>query len=564
MDRKQLHAAADFGDDILHARHFYDREQLDDLMAFVASLGVTRLEWIYHCWMALDETYPGGFNLQAEAVRAAHRHGMEFVAVIKPFEVLHDVFPHPFPDLSAQGLSWRSLRGHFHEAPGIALRRPDLCFQRRPGGPAPSGPVTAIRLVKRDDKPSGLQAEDLSVWTGDQNGIWAPLGQPFRLTQSVAWRNLFPKAGSCRILTLDGFSIPEDQRYVEVRCARPDPAGEFVNDQDSIVELAGADGRTFPATPPALFSLHGRWLEFAAGAVSSRLFRYAAAPEVRACLGREDELRRWAADMRDYSHRGYPSVPYAFDRIGRVSVVRGVDERVPIPHPIYPEVRTYWLEVVRRFIDQGADGIDFRHCMHLRVGDMHEYGFNEPVLERTGGSCNTAEVARVTGEAYTQLLREAAALAHGRGRLFGVHLSAELLGRADENRVEPFVRNLDFQWQTWLREFADFAVFRGAMGNRAESIRRIIDRFGLACREAGRPLIYQSNRRYYTSAGPYPYHDWELSWVLQHPDVAAYQLYETASFTRLDEAGRLAGSPAIADLVRRHGFGRGEEARAHG
>jgi hypothetical protein len=46
-----------------------------------------------------------------------------------------------------------------------------------------------------------------------------------------------------------------------------------------------------------------------------------------------------------------------------------------------------------------------------------------------------------------------------------------------------------------------------------------------------------------------------MDWVLNHPDVAAYQFYETGSFSRINAKGELEGSPAVRDLARRHGFG---------
>lgn len=550
---KALHAAADFGDDIIHNNRFYDRGHLDDLMRYVASLDVRRLEWIYHCWLAFDETYELGFDLEAEAIRAAHRHGMEIVAVLKPFEVIHDLLPHAFP--LAPGDGWNSRRGLFYEVPTLALSRPDLCLRRRPGECDRPGPVTAVRLVKDNARPSGFQAEDVSIYTSRENGSWRRYDGPFQLSQSVEWRPLYPLPGPCTILTLSGLAIPEDQRYIEVRLGRRDPAGDFSNDEESIIELVGGDGRTLPATPPGLLSLQGRWTGFLRKPVIRRIYRMLRTPGVEACLDHSPDVDSWAADMRSYAHKGYASVPYDLNAIGRVSAARGVDEALPIPHPIYPEVRAYWLGKVRRFLDLGADGIDFRHCMHFRQFDLHEYGFNPPVLEQTGGSVNTAEVARVNGAAYTELLRQAAALTHARGKLFGVHVSSEFLQRADENRYRPFVRNFDFPWESWLREFCDFAVFRGAMGNREENVREMIDRIGLVCRESGRRLIYQGNRRYFGYAGPYPYHEREMDWVLRHPDVAAYQLYETASFTRLDGEGRFEGSDAIRALVRRHGYG---------
>lgn len=550
---KTLHAAIDFGDDIIRSNRFYDRQHLDSLMGYLASLGVRRVEWIHHCWLAFDETYPLGFDLEAEAIRAAHRNGLEVVAVIKPFEVIHDILPHPFA--LPPGAAWSSLRGQFYEVPSLALSRRDLCLARRPGAWDQPGPVTAVRLVKNNARPSDLQADDFSLFTSRVNGTWTRYDQPFRVERSVAWRPLFPKPGPCSILTLADLNIPETERYIEVRSRRPDAAGEFVNDEESIIELVGTEQRTLPCTPPGILSLHGRWIEFARNPTIRRMYRSLISPEVEATLGRTAELESWAENMRSYAHKGYPYVPYDFNHHRRVAVARGLDDALPIPHPIYPEVRAYWLGKVRRFLDLGAAGIDFRHCMHFRQFDLHEYGFNAPVLARTDGSVNTAEVARVNGDAYTQLLREAAALTHARQKRFGVHVSSEFLQRADENRYRPFVRNFDFPWENWLHEFCDFAVFRGAMGNRPETVRGMIDRIGLVCREAGKPLVYQGNRRAFTFDGPHPYHDDEMSWVLSHRDVAAYQLYETASITRLNADGAFEGSAAVRALVAKHGFG---------
>lgn len=164
------------------------------------------------------------------------------------------------------------------------------------------------------------------------------------------------------------------------------------------------------------------------------------------------------------------------------------------------------------------------------------------------------EVARVNGEAYTQLLREAAALTHSHGKPFGVHVLTHYLRASEENRGDAIIGNFDLPWETWVREFADYVVFRGAMGCRPATVREVVDRIGLVCREAGKPLVYQSNRRQYSFDGPLPVQDHELEWVTRHPDVSAYQLYETASFTRLDAQGRLEGSEAVRALVSKHGF----------
>lgn len=554
MPAKQLHVATDWFDEVLYSGTFPGEAQIDALARYVASLGATRWEWVDESFAGFFNDYPGGFDLFDAFAKAGHRHGLTVSAVIKPFEITEDYVPHTFPR-PARTVYQDSLRGLCVFGNELNRRRPELGLRLRPGDWNPGGPVTAIRLVNGSDRPTGLTAADLSVWVGERNGEWTRWDRPFRLEQRVEWRNLYPKPVNCRILALEGLDIPERFRYVEVRCARPDPEGEFSNDVTAIIELAGAGGRALPITPPALHSYGGRCVEWLRDPRLRAVSLYGRQPEAEAFLADPQAAKRAAEGMRFYAHKGFPVVPYAFDTIGRVAAARGRDEHLPILHPIYPEVRAFWLERVRYFLDRGADAVNFRHCTHFRDANFHDYGFNGPVLERTGGSLNRAEVARVNGAAYTRLLREASELTRSRGKLFGVHVSSEFIRRSDDSKLGSLLENFDYPWEIWIRELADFAEFRGAMGNQAERVQGMVDRFGLACREAGIPLIFQGNRRYFGFEGPHPYHDAEMAWVLAHPDVAAYQLYETAAILKWNAAGEPEGSPAIRALAKRHGFG---------
>lgn len=549
---KQLHVATDFFDEVVYGGGFPGEDRIGELAAYIASLGAVNAEWVDESFMGFYNEYPGGFDLFESYAKAAHRHGLTVSAVIKPFELTEDLVPHTFPAPAAP-VFLDSIRGRFVVGNDLAFRRPELGLRVRPGDWNPPGPVTAIRLVRDSDRPSGLAAADLSVWVGERNGEWAEWTGPFRLTQSLEWRNLYPTPKHCRVLTLDGLAIPERFRYVEVRCARPDPEGDYSNDVTAIVELAGPGGKPLPITTPAYPSYSKRAVDWLLNPALRELTLYGRQPEVARFLADPERARRMADEMRVYSRKASPVVPYAFDTAGRVAVARGRDTHLGILHPIYPEVRAFWLERVRYFLDRGADAVNFRHNSHFSDAHSHDYGFNEPVLERTGGSLNRAEVARVNGAAYTQLLREASALTRARGKRFGVHVASDFLRRSDEGKLGITIENFDFEWETWIRELADFVEFRGAMGNQKERLQAMIDRFGLACREAGIPLIYQSNRRYFSYDGPYPYHDDEMAWVLAHPDVAAYQLYETAAFLRWKD-GRFTGSPAIRALAAKHGF----------
>jgi len=117
---------------------------------------------------------------------------------------------------------------------------------------------------------------------------------------------------------------------------------------------------------------------------------------------------------------------------------------------------------------------------------------------------------------------------------------------------------MDYPWQTWVNEFADFATYRGCFGHRPEVVRYTVDRFADACRAAKIPLIYQSNRRLYTrQKSPLTFDPdrieclrREMDYVLKHPGIQGYELYETAGFTQIDENDELQGNQQFHELAK--------------
>src|SRR5690606_13389366 len=119
----------------------------------------------------------------------------------------------------------------------------------------------------------------------------------------------------------------------------------------------------------------------------------------------------------------------------------------------------------------------------------------------------------------------------------GVHVLHDFMHRQnDQGKLHSFAE-FDWPWKQWVRDLADYVVFRGAMGYREAEARRMVDEVALVAREAAKPFILQCNRRVVKFDGPHP--DWqrEMQWALSHPDISAYQLYETAGFTRLSDGG---------------------------
>lgn len=563
---KPLSVAVDFYDDILEAGQFPDKDQIAALMAYVRELGAESVDWIYDDMWAIYDAYPGGFDLLRAAVDSAHAEGLRFHAVYKPFEggLAHLILPPGMPRPTETPV-WEDLDGILPIVRPFIARHLEFCFKRMPGDADPGGAVAAIRLFKNDDAPVTLKASDVTLWTGTANGRFERVPGRFTLDTHTAFRPVFPLGRTCRVVTLAGLEIPAGERYLEVRFAEGAFDGQpFSNEYHDLAELVRADGTVVPSTTAAAAPPGDHYVRHFAKPVMSRLIRYGHRPEVQAFLADEEAIRAHAAEMR-----AYVRAPAEKDRVIHVherrliSIARGKPPFL-FPHlnPVYPEVRQEWLRTLSRLLASGADAIDIRVSSHANPQDRWAYGFNEPVLAALGGEANLAGAARVIGSAFTAFLREARDRVHAQGRKLGVHLMTSFLVPRDEGLAHPLQEGMDYDWETWIREIADFAVLRGAMGLRAETLRYAVDRFGSACREAGVPMTYQSNRRYFAGlkdrlnlpSDRLSGLEHEMSLMLAHPCVSRYQLYETAYMTRLGPDGMMRGNRQLVDLCRKIGF----------
>jgi hypothetical protein len=553
MTNIELHVATDFFDEVHHTGVCYDERQIDELMAGVAKLGARRVEWIVDMiWSFYDEDgYPGGFDLLQAAVDAAHRHGLEFFALLKVFEsAIND---RELPD------SWPQPEGAcvVRDAGGLipivwpfVVEHPEYCLERMPGEWDPPGPVREICLVKGDTNPGGLRGEDLSIWTSETNGDWRRYDGPVTVSESVEYRPYWRWQRMSRVITLSGLDIPEGHRYIEIRVDADLGEGDFTNDAGSLVELIGPGGRAIPSTPE--FADKG----FVPGPHdwSKRLplTRYGQMPEVQKLAGDPDAVAESFRSMRCFQYQHTRPCIVRLDERGRFAVARGKAERIPMLHPIYPEVRRHWCDQVTYCLDRGVDGINIRPTTHYKCHEEWAYGFNKPVLDACEGRVNLAAAARVNGDALTDFMREAAGIVHGRGRKFAVHVTSSMLRPDDEGRIPATPPMFEYQWSTWAREIADEIEWRGAFAYFPDNLRRISDEIALVARETGKPWVYQSNRRIVGFDGPHFALADDLAAAKAIPGVTAWQLYETANFTRLDDDGHVVFSPGIETVCRRN------------
>ena len=102
----------------------------------------------------------------------------------------------------------------------------------------------------------------------------------------------------------------------------------------------------------------------------------------------------------------------------------------------YPEVRQYWLDVVKNLLDVGYHGVDIRIQNHSSIltADYMNYGFNAPLVQRYKELYNedinaipmTKDVylrlMKIRGDYFMNFLEDAAKLTKERGARFFIHL----------------------------------------------------------------------------------------------------------------------------------------------
>ena len=553
---KDLHIAVDFNDDLSESGRYFKEADFDAMLDYAASLGAKRMEWIVDMVWSHYDMYPGGIDVLKYVTDGAHKRGMELYAVIKPFEgCLNSAVPHTMP--APKGMSIPDIRGILFQARPFVAEHPEMRLKRIPGNWNPPGAIKAINLVKEGDEPTRIKPEHLTLLTSATTCGFKPYTGPIEFSESCQWRDLFPRYKNCRIITLGGLNIPEDQRYFVIRCSLADEQGDFTNELAKMVELVGENGEVIPSTisngpvDPQHNTLRGLTDPF-----NAQRTRYGHLPEVQEALKDTKRIDEMCSDL--FGFEGILMVPievkpHTLDGVGYVAVARGKAEYLAgALHPAYPEVRQHWLEMTQYCIDRGVDGIDYRTANHTISSELWAYGFNEPVLDAGSNYVDQDAIAKRNGDAYTQFLAEARDLLHANGRKITIHLHESLIA-FNERGVTPRVPVVwDWQWEKWVQEIADDVVYRGVFHVRPWTNRRVVDRLSAVAAEAGKPFIYQCMRIQLLYDPPHPCIEREMAYVLDHPRIDAYQLYETAYIMRMGDDGVLRGSPHVAKLVKEH------------
>lgn len=557
---RELCVTTDFMDDLIRADRLIDETYIDAMMAYCASFGAKRHEWVLDTIWSIYPGYSGGFDLLQVACDAAHRHGMRFDVVFKPFEgamahpalVMPPTMPKPegIPVLETPG-------GLVYAVRPFVVENPHMRLARKPGSQGDlNKPIAAIRLVKADDGPITFSQQDISIWTSAVNGSgsFKRYQGPMSWRDEVSWRHTFPTTDKGnRVITLGDLKLPDDTRFIRVTCEKKIDAS-FRHHNDKLIELVDADGNVQPSTHSLGLVNAEALYEKSFNRSKLGLTRYLSHPDVQERLNDRQWFLDQCKDMYSFEVGG--DTHCTLDGEGELVVMRGKSMHIlGALSPVYPEVRQEWLKYVQYCIDRGVDGVNIRMASHNRPSQPWEHGFNEPVLKASVNPGNIAETEKINGDAMTKFISDAGDLLHNAGKELGVHVNGMMFQWSDRHGQPfgPIFQNIEYQWEKWIAEFADYIEFRGAADLFPQNLERIIDKIGLVTRNAGKAFIFQCTRSNSVVHPHSPHHTLahEMRWIKNHPDVTCFNLYELANVTlpSTPETG-FKGSEAIAKLVR--------------
>ena len=533
----------------------FTADMVENLIERLHWMGVRRVYWNYyqdgiwpwfHWWgSGSEKTLDNIGEPMALGRRLSHRYGMEFYAVIKPYETGPSVTnPADSPDsLANPGLP--AIGGRFMVDDWVA-RHPETRVRARTAD-MPIGlegvPVRRIQLRQKDMAPVRIKPENLHIWTSDDNNGYRKRDAEFDLSEDIDtcpsevkdWHgDTVTAAGeSVRVLNVSGLDLLDP--FVALTTDFDDDDGAFRN---TPVEMVRAFGPNDKPIPIVVASYKAIWkpdrdmrtgdLQFDGGQ-----------GRVPICL---DASKRSGSD-------------------GVVALAKGRNEYLwGAVSEGYPEVQDYWMEWVGECIAAGVDGVDVRIAGHSSLTDTPEiYGFAGPIVaeyQRRYGVNPDVEpydpelLGDVRGDFFDQFLRSAKHRLAAAGKRLQLHLEVESLGSDVMRATHP--GKINFDWRNWLRSgLADEATLFG----RAWSPERILDdalakEMIAEANAAGVPV--HLNKQVGGPGSGKQQADW-MEHAYRSGGLSGYTFYETASmYSRdgLDPNGKLQFHPDLLETIR--------------
>ena len=256
-----ISATVDFPDDC--RRIVFDRELLGRLINHLRWIGVRRLYWNYYQAEFLrafaadsDATAQTLTNLpspMATACELAHERGLEFFAIIKPYETsTSNASP---VDSSIDSLT--CIGGVYERTDPWVLAHPHMRVKGRTAdlsADLDSIPVERIELRQQHMSPIRIRQQDLQIWTSADNRGFTRKDVQFTVSESVEscsrevrdvlGNRVTAKGESVRALQIDGLHLLD--RFIAVTTSLEGGEGTFRNTAVEMVRAYGPGGVPLP------------------------------------------------------------------------------------------------------------------------------------------------------------------------------------------------------------------------------------------------------------------------------------------------------------------------------
>lgn len=431
----------DFYDDLIQSA--WNEQMVDALMREYKQMGVSRVYFIDHYgarnsfWQQqhreqrfpgfqqnIDRTFEAIGDFIPAFVTGAHRHGIELIAVHKPFET---GMTWALPQNSAGGRAWGkipTLGGKIVWCDDFTIQHPELRMEHKHGVEAPaadSPAVAELRLTAERGLAPSLKPEQLEIW-------WSADNTDYRLIEKPQFQQDSENGSSILAVT-----NPHPQARFFVLKYTGDTGPTFGNRLGDLLRLRDADGSDLQVSYSAY--VNSRSADFVADGFSFE------------CLAGGDNAAQSLDDFQWLDS----STPIAV-AVGASRYLSGA------PSPVHPQVRDWWLHWIDTSIAAGADGVDLRVSNHIHSADWPAYGFEEPLVEawraRHGtdprqlhpGGADFRLLQELRGEFYDLFVQAASERLRAAGRTLHTHVEASF--QPGNWHDELCTR---FNWQGWIK-----------------------------------------------------------------------------------------------------------------
>lgn len=427
----------DFLDDLQTSA--WSEQTFDAVMAYHKANGVRRIHFIYTCgakggwWDQLrrmrpdcavqqnvDKTYDAVGDFLPATVKAAHAHGLEVIAVYKPYETaMGYTVPHGSEDArtigkipALGGMIWRSI--------DFTARNPHLRMERLMDDvPADLAERRVGRIVFTAEAglDTRLDPDCLRLWVSHDNGCYRKLESGYSIE--------LDKTGWSHQLRIEGLSLTE--RFIAFEYKHGGRPPTFGNTVASVAQVFDTEGRLLPMT----FS--------------------------RAVNPPRDGKRNFAVDGFAMDAPGTCMEDYFWVDSGLWALGIGRERYISgALCPSYPEVQDFWMQQVENCIAAGADGVDLRLHHHNRTFDWSAYGFGERVIadfKQLHGvdirhePFDREALRQLRAGYHTAFIRRASTRLRQAGRMVHAHVEMRQFPKQ-----WPTYMEIRFEWEKWLAD----------------------------------------------------------------------------------------------------------------